>query len=110
MKTVRIDTRRIKDWDTFHDLFAEVFGFPSFYGRNMDAWIDCMSYLDSPEDEMTSIRVQPNEVLTIHLEEASDFAERCPEQYKALVECSAFVNYRRVENGESAILALSFCK
>src|SRR5688572_7987636 len=40
---IKIDTQRITDWKSFHNLFAEVFGFPGFYGRNMDAWIDCMS-------------------------------------------------------------------
>ncbi len=37
MGVVTIDTRRITDWETFHDVFAEVFGFPEFYGRNMEA-------------------------------------------------------------------------
>lgn len=37
MTLVKLDTRRITDWDTFHDVFAEVFGFPGFYGRNMNA-------------------------------------------------------------------------
>ncbi len=35
---VRIDTNRIVDWNSFHDVFAEAFGFPDFYGRNMNAW------------------------------------------------------------------------
>jgi RNAse (barnase) inhibitor barstar len=33
---VSIPTLRISDWDSFHSVFAEVFGFPDFYGRNMD--------------------------------------------------------------------------
>jgi hypothetical protein len=37
-----------------------------------------------------------------------DLESQCPEQYEALVECSAFVNWRRVESGEPAIIALSF--
>jgi len=55
---VEIDTRRITDWASFHDVFAEVFGFPGFYGRDMDAWIDCLTYLDSPEDGMSRICVE----------------------------------------------------
>lgn len=47
---VRIDARRIVDLDSFHDVFAEAFGFFGGYGRNMDAWIDCMSSLDDPDD------------------------------------------------------------
>ena len=53
MTRVAIDTRRVIDWDSFHNEFAEVFGFPRFYGRNMNAWIDCMTYLDDPESGMT---------------------------------------------------------
>jgi RNAse (barnase) inhibitor barstar len=40
MTLVILDTRRITDWNTFHDAFIELFGFPAFYERNMDAWID----------------------------------------------------------------------
>jgi hypothetical protein len=76
---VRIDTRRIKDSSTFHDVFAEDFGFPEYYGRNMNAWIDCMTYLNDPEVVDTSVKAKPREVLTLHLDYVSDFAERCPE-------------------------------
>ena len=110
MQLVRIDTRRITDWDTFHQVFKEAFGFPDFYGRNLNAWIDCLGYLDEPEAGMTSIHIRPGEVLTLHLGEVTAFAERCPEQYKAIVECAAFVNARRVEDGSPAVLALSFLK
>ena len=107
---VSIDTRRISDWETFHDVFAATFGFPGFYGRNLNAWIDCMSYLDDPSASMTTIHVPRETVLVLQLENVGDFALRCPEQYVALVECSAFVNWRRIETGESAVLALSFNK
>jgi len=36
------NTRRITNWNTFHNVFAKDFDFPSYYGENMDAWIDCM--------------------------------------------------------------------
>lgn len=48
---IQIDTHLIKDWKSFHDVFSETFGFPKFYGRNIDAWNDCMSSLDAPEEE-----------------------------------------------------------
>jgi hypothetical protein len=105
---VRIPTERITDWDSFHTVFAETLGFPSFYGRNLDAWIDCMSYLDDPNAGMTSSHVARGQIVTLHLEEATEFAQRCPEPYAALVECSAFVNWRRVDRGLPPILALSF--
>src|SRR5262245_22605080 len=107
MTVVTVDTQRIRDWNTFHDVFAKAFGFPGFYGRNLNAWIDCMGSLDAPESHMSVITVQRGEVVTLHLEGVGEFAVRCPEQYDALVECTAFVNWRRVQKGEGAILALS---
>lgn len=110
MTKVLIDTSKIKDWDSFHDVFVDSFGFPDFYGRNMNAWIDCMSSLDCPDDGMTSVHCSPGSVVTLELSDATDFASRCPELYEALVECSAFVNYRLVESGASPVLALSYWK
>ncbi len=48
------------------------------------------------------------DVLTLQLDEGRAFAERCPEQYQALIECAAFVNWRRIDMGFRPILALSF--
>lgn len=105
MKTVHVDASEIKDWPSFFDAFAKAFGFPQFFGRNIDAWIDCMTNLD---EEFSEVRVAPGELLCIALDNAADFKARCPEQFAAFVECSAFVNWRRLEIGESAILVVSF--
>ncbi len=105
---VEIDTAKIVDWDSFHDLLANRLGFPDFYGRNMAAWIDCLSSVDSPEDGMTSVHALPEGVLVLALSDATDLAARCPDIYDAIVECSAFVNHRRLEVGERPVLALSF--
>lgn len=107
-KNIQIDADKIEDWESFHDLFSKALGFPNFYGRNMNAWIDCMTYLDDLNVGMTSLHVVAGDVLVICLSEARDFKKRCPDIYDALVECSAFVNYRRIEKGQSAVLALSF--
>ena len=106
--TVTIDTAAIHDWSTFHDTFLKSFGFPEFYGRNMDAWIDCMTNLDDPESGMTTVHAPSGGIVVLQLEDAADFMHRCPEQYAVVVECSAFVNWRRMERGEPPVLALSF--
>ena len=103
-----VDCAHITDWETFHDEFQRVFGFPGFYGRNMDAWIDCMTSIDAPEDGMTSIHCEVGKMLTIELENVTVFKEGCVEQYAAIIECSAFVNWRRIERGYLPVLALSF--
>lgn len=111
MHTVcKIDTAAITDWASFHDVFKASMGFPDFYGRNMNAWIDCLTSLDAPEDGMTSVHAPEGGVLVLALSDASDLASRCPDIYEAIVECSAFVNYRRMEVGERPVLALAFYK
>jgi hypothetical protein len=70
MPVTIVPTSRIRDWETFHDVFA----------------------------------------ITLALDEGKPFAARCPEQYAAVIECAAFVNWARIEEGERPILALSFYK
>lgn len=107
---VRIDTRSISDWASFHEVFARLFGFPDYYGRNMSAWVDCMTYLNDSEVTDTAVKAKPGEIVVLHLEHVGDFKKRCPELFDAIVECSAFVNYRRIERGNDPVLALSFFK
>lgn len=108
MDTTLIDlpVKRIADWTTFHEVCEEVLGFPAFYGRNMDAWIDCMTYADDPDAGMVRAAVQPGQLMTLRIDDAADFARRCPEQFDVLIECTAFVNYRRVETGGTPVLSL----
>ena len=110
MPVIRIPTSRIVDWDSFHDVFKELLGFPSFYGRNMSAWVDCLTTVDDHGSGMTSMTVDAGDVLTLQLDDIDSFARRCPEQYAAIIECTSFVNWRRLEVGSRSILALSFFK
>jgi hypothetical protein len=107
---VKLDTRLITDWASFHHVFAERFGFPDFYGRNMNAWIDCMTSLDKPGAGMTSVHAPAGGVVVLQLDGVDDFAARTPELYAAIIECSAFVNWRRTEMGQEPVLTLSFHK
>lgn len=94
----KIDLGNIHDWGSFHDEFQRVFGFPEFYGRNMDAWVDCMS----------SIQCEKGKTVTIELGDVSVFKMQHPELFLAIVECSSFVNWRLIEAGEPPVLSLSF--
>jgi hypothetical protein len=107
MKTVSIDGAVIRDKESFHDTFAAAFGFPGSYGRNMDAWVDCMSSLDDPQAPMSTVTVQPGEVLVIAVENAGDLKARCPDLWNEFLESAAFVNWRRTEHGQPAILAVA---
>ena len=94
MKKVQIDIEQIKDWESFHDVFSQVFDFPDYYGRNMDAWIDCM-------DEFTT------ELTLIDLGDCRNLKGSQPEIIRAINECSAFVNYQRTEAKENPVLIIS---
>lgn len=92
-----IDGKSIYDWPTFHAFFAEEFGFPNYYGKNMDAWIDCIDEVDDGDS-----------ITTLFIHNAKYLKATSPEIYNALIECSAFVNWRYVSQGEQPVLALAF--
>ena len=98
MPVIEIDASRIHDWESFHDVSAEALGFPPYYGRNLDAWIDCVD----------SLAREDGAVLTLLISHGAAFRACCPEQYAALIECSAFVNWRRAVADEPSVVALAF--
>lgn len=93
----RIDGRDLIDWEQFHDLFAKVFEFPSYYGRNMDAWNDCMS------DYCYSERL-----VSLQVDNASEFKRLNPEAFESLIGCAAFINWRSTSKGGDPLIALSY--
>lgn len=105
---IAVDCDFITDWDSFFDTFAKAFGFPDFFGRNMDAWIDCMTSLDDPDGGLTAIHAPKDGCFVLELANVTHFKSRCPDQFGALIECSAFVNWRRIEIGEPPVLVISF--
>lgn len=104
---LRIDANEIVDTESFHSVFAAALGFPVFYGRNMNAWIDCLSDLDDADAGMTTIHVAPGQVLTLIMDNAGGFKARCPELFAAFLECAAFVNWRRIEVGQAPVLTVA---
>ncbi|HCL67119.1 MAG TPA: barnase inhibitor [Rhizobium sp.] len=105
---VVMDGNRLIGVDDFHSEFVTTFGFPDFYGRNMDAWIDCMGYLDDPDAGMSTLTVEPGNAVTIRIDNYAHFKQAAPQQWIDLLECAAIVNWRRTEVGRGAILALAF--
>ena len=68
MKIVRLNTEQITNWASFHLVCKEAFGFPDFYGENMNAWIDCMSCL-TIDDGMTGVKISNDEILQVEVTE-----------------------------------------
>jgi RNAse (barnase) inhibitor barstar len=108
-RVIRIDGREITDWASFHATFKRVFGFPDVYGRNGNAWIDCMTDLDAPEHGMTTVHVKAGETLTIYLEH-SRALRQYPDILEGLMEMVDFVNSRRRDfmPPQPAILSVQF--
>jgi hypothetical protein len=104
---IKINAAQISDWQTFHAVFKSELGFPAFYGENMDAWIDCMAYIDDPNSGMTSVNVSTDELAVLEISNTLSFKEKCPDQYEALIDCAAVVNRRKSESGRPPILALT---
>lgn len=103
-RSVQIDCSRILDWPSFHDVFSEAFGFPDFYGRNGNAWIDCMTRLD---EEFSKVEVPRGEMVVLQLDNAETLKKAAPDILSDLLEMSAFVNWRRIEIKEHPILLVS---
>ena len=105
MARVRIDSEKIDDWTSFHSVCKEVFGFPSFYGMSLNAFIDCLTYIDEG-DGMSNVILGPDELLQIELCSGNDLRARQPEIYQGLADAVRAVNQRFVEDGKSEKIEL----
>jgi hypothetical protein len=100
IRTIEIPTKDIKDWKSFHATLKDALGFPDFYGRNGNAFIDCLTYDD---DQMSVVPPRPGGLLALKLRDSVDFFARCPDQVEALFAWVAAVNDRRMESGSSLV-------
>jgi RNAse (barnase) inhibitor barstar len=87
-----INGNLIKNMDDFGSLFAKVCNFPDYYGKNMDAWIDCMRDLLIKEN------------ITIELQNFTDFNRLFPKISNNLLDCICILNQ---ENSHKICLVLS---
>lgn len=91
-----IDGARITDWASFHDEFQREMGFFDGYGRNMDAWIDCMTdmYTNSEYKSLTKFDLNDGDRFILRILHTKEFQSRCPEIFEAFIKCSVFANSR----------------
>ena len=102
---ITIAADQITDWNSFHSVFQAALGFPDFHGRNMNAWVDCLSYLRD-DDGMSKFRLTENEVLQIELLHAEQLRQTAPEILEELEFCVAAINERYDDYGEKPALSL----
>jgi len=88
---VAIPVNEIVDWNTFHAVFARELGFPEFYGGNMNAWVDCMTSIDEPDDGMSTVHGTKEAGMLLDLGDCTDFARRCPAQYEAILDSTGLI-------------------
>ena len=106
MPTARLNGELITDWESFHSECEKVFGFPDFYGRNMNAWVDCLSYLRD-DDGMSKFVLKENEVLTIEVQHSDKLRAAAPDIVEELQFCVAMINERCEDYEETATLKLA---
>lgn len=104
---IRIDAGRLTDAAALHTVLAEAFGFPASYGKNLDALVDCLTYLDDPQAAMSRVQVFPGQVVLIAIEHTQGMSKQAATQVKALVDAVAFVNWRRLEKKQPPVLAVA---
>lgn len=105
MPAVRLDGAQITDWSSFHAACQIAFGFPDYYGRNMDAFVDCLSYLRD-EEGMTKFRLKPSEVLQIEVLHAEQMRKQAPDILEEVAFCIEGINERYADYGEKPALEL----
>ncbi len=71
--------------------------FPDYYGENMDAWIDCVEDLANEIEES----------LVINIKHGKFIKDNNPDILEAILECSAFINNRRLNQGEKPNIIVS---
>lgn len=105
MADIQLNGEQITDWESFHDVCADAFGFPEFYGRTIDAWIDCLSYLRDDEN-MTKFHLKPDEVLQIVISHSAVLKKAAPDLLEEVAFCIEGINDRYSDYGEKPALAL----
>lgn len=106
MPTARLNGEIITGWASFHTECASVFGFPAFYGHNMNAWVDCLSYLRE-DDGMSRFVLNDKEVLTIEVLHSATLRAAAPDILDELQFCVAMINERCEDYDEAPTLRLS---
>lgn len=108
MLILKIDTRRIVDEASLHDVLHETFVLPAKHAKNWDALIDTLTQLDQPETKSSGLSLSPGHQVVVVLNYAEGFATKRPSQYQQLTDAIAFVNWRRIEKNQPPVITLAY--
>jgi RNAse (barnase) inhibitor barstar len=79
------------NWPSFHDEFSRAFRFVDGYGRNRDAWIDCMTDLHGP-NALSGLRLPAGEPIEIVLNGSATMVKSHPEIFAELLRLVRYAN------------------
>ncbi|MBP8806259.1 MAG: HutD family protein [Kofleriaceae bacterium] len=88
----------------FHAELARGLGLPPWYGANLDALIDCLTCLDEPAAGMSTLHAPLGGTVVLAVARADAMPEALA---TALADAIAFVNFRRRERGQPAVVTLA---
>ena len=101
-KCINLDFLAIKNTDELYDSLSKKLGFPDFFGRNINALIDCLSGLRYPEEGMISVNVSNKGCLSLNI---SNFSQSTELLKNIIIFSVGAVNKRYAEKGlEPALL------
>lgn len=103
-KVISIDFKKINDISSLHDDFKQKLGFPDFYGKNINALIDCLSSMRFPEEGMSELTLKEDETLILELK---DFSNSNMIIINNLLIAIEEVNKREANRGRTASILLS---
>ncbi len=95
-----INGAKITNWESFHDEFQQQMGFFDGYGRNGDAWIDCMTdmYTDGEYKSLTKFDLNEGDTCTLKVINAEEWKNSDLESYEAFIEWSNAANTDKTYN------------
>lgn len=95
--TETINGENIQDWESFHNEFQEKLGFFKEYGRNLNAWIDCMSdlYTNGEYESLTKFNLNDGDKLTLQVQGVEKWKKESPETFDAFIDCCISANAER---------------
>lgn len=100
---LELDFSGISTIREIHLYLKEIFGFPDFYGENINALIDCLSSLKYPEDGMVSINIEKNQFLLLRIRNVSDL-----EIFNMVLIAIKNVNKRYLDTLGNSCILISF--
>lgn len=92
--SAQVDGSTISDWESFHDEFQKQLGFFDGYGRNMDAWNDCMRdmHTNGEYKSLTKFDLNDGDSFTLVVTNAAPWKRRAKEVFSAFEDSASFCN------------------